>query len=92
MMRRVNHQLRKNRRILFELRQLGRTKINKIELVALGFSFDYFTNQWKQGSIPVSVCYDTGLVQVSEHTYQILSADQNELHQVSNHWIIQRTG
>ncbi len=43
LMRNINYQLRKNHRILTDCNIDGKTKILKSKLLALGFSFEYFT-------------------------------------------------
>lgn len=93
MMRRVNNHLRKNRRILLELSEKGMRKVSRLELLALGFSFEYCTKaDWPTDGSPVSYCYDAGLVQESEHQYKILTSQHIGTGNVRKSWIIQRTG
>jgi hypothetical protein len=44
LMRRVNHALRKNRRILIEFQSLNKTRVPQQELLAAGFDFNYCTS------------------------------------------------
>ncbi len=59
--RKINNLLRKNRRILAELNPAGKAKIQRAELIAKGFNFNYFTNVYKtkQGKL-YYFCYDQG--------------------------------
>lgn len=44
LMRRINHALRKNRRILIEFQSLNKKKVPLQELLAAGFDFSYCTS------------------------------------------------
>ncbi len=46
-MRRVNRNLRKNRRILKELNPSGKAKVKRKELDSRGFDYKHFTNVYK---------------------------------------------
>jgi predicted nucleic acid-binding Zn ribbon protein len=67
LMRSVNNQLRKNRRILIDLIPGGAdlAKFPKGKLVLLGFNFQYFTHQYttKKGGV-YHFCYEYGYLQL----------------------------
>lgn len=67
LMRSINHQLRKNYRILAELNTDGKTKVQKSKLTTLGFSFDYFTQfvVYKNGA-DYRYVYDQGYKYLDE--------------------------
>lgn len=59
----INNTLRKNRRILIELKSSGHTKVSRNLLVEKGFNFYYFTNMYQtpDGSI-YYFCYEQGFL------------------------------
>lgn len=59
--RRINQLLRKNRRILQELSQLGIVNVSAAYLHQRGFSFDYFTHELKKpAENEHRYCYEYG--------------------------------
>lgn len=66
--RRVNHILRKNRRIMAELNPDGKRTLNVLALAEEGFNFHYFTNIYrtKKGA-EYFFCYDQGYIKLDEH-------------------------
>jgi len=59
--RRVNHILRKNRRILAQFNPDGKTKTHRNRLTSAGFNFNYFTHIYKTQSGNVYYfCYEQG--------------------------------
>lgn len=64
-MRNINNILRKNRRILAKLNPSGKTKITRDKLLAQGFNFQYFTNQYKTKAGKVyHFCYEHGYLEL----------------------------
>lgn len=59
--RRVNHTLRKNRRILAELNPNGKNKVHREKLAAYGFDFNFYTSTYttKKGTT-YYFCYEHG--------------------------------
>jgi predicted nucleic acid-binding Zn ribbon protein len=74
--RRINHILRKNRRILEELNPEGKTKISKNKLVNKGFDFRYFTNIYrtKTGNT-YYFCYEQGYLPLENNFYALVRKD-----------------
>jgi predicted nucleic acid-binding Zn ribbon protein len=61
LVRRVNFALRKNRRILSELRSGRKTKVNRDQLVLKGFNFEHYTKTATVRSGEICFyCYDQG--------------------------------
>ena len=68
--RRINAQLRHNRRVLAELKPSGKTIVREETLRTKGFHFDYFTHQYttRLGRI-YHLCYDQGYLLLPEGQY-----------------------
>ena len=66
-MRNVSRQLRKNRRILKDLRNVSHMRVEKHTLLSMGFSFDYFTSLChdKEGRI-CYYCFDQGYLELED--------------------------
>jgi DNA-directed RNA polymerase subunit M/transcription elongation factor TFIIS len=62
-MRKVNHILKKNRRILEKLNNKEKPRYNKERLLTEGFNFSYFTNLYKtkEGKV-YYYCYEQGVL------------------------------
>ena len=73
----INNQLRKNRRILRELNPEGKTKVKKQKLQAKGFSFKYFTNTYKtkEGKI-YYFCYEYGYLPLDNDFILLIISDE----------------
>ncbi len=73
----INNQLRKNRRILRELNPDGKTKVKKQTLQAKGFSFKYFTNTYKtkEGKI-YYFCYEYGYLPLDNDFYLLIISEE----------------
>lgn len=72
-MRRVNNILRKNRRILVELNPEGKKKMHRDRLLAKGFDFNYFTNQYITKEKRVyHFIYDQGYVELDNDWYLLV--------------------
>ncbi|GAB4375322.1 MAG: hypothetical protein Kow0075_01630 [Salibacteraceae bacterium] len=67
LMRNINNQLRKNRRVLDKLNPGEKTKVNKAKLQAAGFDFNYFTHiyETKTGS-RYFFCYEMGYLVLND--------------------------
>lgn len=72
-MRRVNHALRKNRRILLELNPAGKAKLSRDKLLAKGFDFTCCTSTYttKEGS-QYFYCYDQGYLPIERDHYLLV--------------------
>lgn len=72
-MRRVNHILRKNRRILAKFNPNGKAKIKGSVLMEEGFNFAYFTNiyETKKGG-RYFFCYDQGYIELDDGWYALV--------------------
>ena len=70
--RNVNNALRKNRRILLEIKEGNQKEVHRDHLVRAGFDFDYHTNtrETQKGDM-FYYCYDLG--------YQLLENNQIQL-------------
>jgi predicted nucleic acid-binding Zn ribbon protein len=75
--RRINHSLRKNRRILEALNPEGKTKISKNKLVNKGFDFRYFTSIYrtKTGNT-YYFCYEQGYLPLDNDFYALVRRDE----------------
>ncbi len=72
-MRNINNILRKNRRILVSLNPKGTAKVNKVELLDLGFKFSYYTNEYKTKAGKVyKFCYEQGYLDLGKGKYAIV--------------------
>lgn len=71
--RRVNHTLRKNRRILAELNPDGKMKVHGEKLNALGFDFNFYTSTYttKKGTI-YFFCYEHGYLPLENNYYALV--------------------
>lgn len=72
-MRRINHILRKNRRILAELNPEGKKTVDGITLAEEGFNFHYFTNTYetKKGAT-YFFCYEHGYIKLENDQYMLV--------------------
>jgi len=72
-MRNINNILRKNRRILAQLNPKGKAKVHRDKLLAEGFKFSYFTNEYvtKSGNA-YRFCYDQGYLEVDNDYYALV--------------------
>ncbi len=71
--RRINHTLRKNRRILQELNPEGKTKITKRKLLDKGFDFNYFTNIYRtRTGNTYYFCYEQGYLPLEDDFYALV--------------------
>jgi len=73
--RRVNNTLRKNRRILKQCIDKNRTSVHRHKLIAVGFSFEYFTGQcqWNRKT----------LCQIYEYAYVFENDENISIYKVS---------
>lgn len=79
LVRNINNQLRKNRRILTELNPEGKTKIHKDKLLTKGFSFRYITHSYTtQKGTTYFFIYDQGYLAL-EDGYYFLVVDKRLL-------------
>ncbi len=67
LVRNINNQLRKNRRIMEELNPDGKAKVKKEQLLAKGFSFKFHTHIYttKKGTVYYFV-YDQGYLKLDD--------------------------
>jgi hypothetical protein len=68
--RRVNHILKKNRRILATLNPNGKRTLDAITLAEEGFNFHYFTNMYttQKGQV-YFFCYEQGYSKIENEQY-----------------------
>ncbi len=68
--RRINHILKKNRRILSSLNPEGKRTVDAITLAEEGFNFHYYTNTYttQKGQI-YYFCYDEGYRKIENDQY-----------------------
>ncbi|MDX9932921.1 MAG: hypothetical protein AB7V36_11575 [Bacteroidales bacterium] len=70
LVRNINNQLRKNRRILTELNPEGKTKVHKDKLLSKGFSFKYSTHSYTtQKGTTYFFIYDQGYLTLEDGFY-----------------------
>ncbi len=71
--RNINNVLRRNYRILQRLNPQGKSKVSRDDLVALGFNFRYFTNEYvtKAGKV-YRFCYNQGYLSLEENYFAIV--------------------
>ncbi len=66
--KKIDKQLRLNRRILKEYNKAGKATVRKEILIAEGFDPKYFTHYWKNNKGDVYLfCYEFGFLSVEEH-------------------------
>jgi hypothetical protein len=70
LVRNINNQLRKNRRILSELNPEGKCKVQKDQLLSKGFSFRYCTHSYTtQKGTTYYFSYDQGYLPLEDGSY-----------------------
>ena len=76
--RRVNHLLSKNRRILESLNTDGKKKVHRDQLLKAGFDFNFFTNVYttKSGDV-YHFCYEQGYLQIAEQFYLLVRREED---------------
>ena len=73
LVRNINNQLRKNRRIMAELNPEGKTKVNKEQLLSLGFNFKFSTHTYTtQKGTTYYFCYDHGYLQLDDVVFVLV--------------------
>lgn len=78
MIRHVNHKLRKNRHILFELIRANNTEISKEDLTYSGFDWQFFTEETKLNQVINRFCYDYGIeMKDQEDQIKVISKGMN---------------
>ncbi|GAB3164104.1 hypothetical protein [Telluribacter humicola] len=77
--RNINNQLRRNRRILEEICQDDKAKTTKSTLITRGFDFNFITSQrtTQKGNIYHFV-YDYGYLELENDIYLIVKDSRNE--------------
>jgi hypothetical protein len=75
--RKINHLLNKNRKILESLNTDGKKKVHRDQLVKAGFEFNYFTNTYttKAGD-EYRFCYEQGYLPISDQFYLLVKRDE----------------
>jgi hypothetical protein len=74
--KRINHTLRKNRRILEELNPDGKTTVHGTKLRENGYDFNYFTNVYKTKAGKVYYfCYEQGFLKLDNDFYTLVKRD-----------------
>lgn len=77
LMRTVNHVLRKNRRILSELRKHGESRITRDKLLAQGFNFNHFTSsKTTKAGDQFFYCYEQGYIRLKKGYYKLISKSE----------------
>lgn len=67
--KKVDHQLKLNRRLLKSYNKAGKAVVRKQELLNEGFNPKYFTNYWKNSNNEVYLfCYEFGFLAKKEHS------------------------
>ena len=73
LMKNINRQLRKNRRILKDLNPYGKAKVKKHTLLSRGFNFKYFTNVYKNKEGKVYYfCYEQGYLPIDNDFFALV--------------------
>ena len=69
----INYILRKNRRILNKLDNLGNESADRLSLLRMGFNFSYYTNIYElQNGYRYYFIYDLGYRKLNEEQYQLI--------------------
>ena len=72
-MRRINYTLRKNRRILQQLKPSGKIRIHRSILLSRGFDFNYITSQHKnKNGLVYYFCYEQGYLSLNREYYALV--------------------
>jgi hypothetical protein len=72
-MRKVNNNLRKNRRILDKFNPKGKGKVHRLALLEEGFNFHYFTNIYKTKSgKEYFFVYDQGYIKLDDDYFGLV--------------------
>jgi hypothetical protein len=65
--RKIDTQLKLNRRLLKHFNQAGKSTLRAEKLIAAGFDPTYFTHYWKNSQDKVYLfCYDVGFLKIKE--------------------------
>ncbi|UXX79478.1 hypothetical protein N7E81_19205 [Reichenbachiella carrageenanivorans] len=62
----VNRQLRKNRNILKQFCPEGKATVRRERLLDLGFSFQYFSSIYREGTVPYYFSYEYGFAPIMQ--------------------------
>lgn len=76
LMRNINHQLRKNYRLLLEFKTDDGSKINQKKLTAKGFDFDFFTGGRLTKKGYVFFVYDKGYILLKNGWLKLVQTTQ----------------
>lgn len=77
--RKVNHMLVRNRKILERLNLTGKKKVHRNQLVNEGFDFDFFTNIYKTKAGDIyHFCYEQGYLAISDQFFLLVKKDENK--------------
>jgi hypothetical protein len=76
--RKVNHLLSRNRKILESLNVDGKKKVHRDQLVREGFDFSFFTNVYttKAGD-EYRFCYEQGYLQLSDQFFLLVRKEES---------------
>ena len=78
-MRRINHILRKNRKILQKLNPSGKTKVFRKKLIDQGYNFSYHTHNYTTTkNITYYFCYDQGFFEIDKESVFLVKDSKGE--------------
>lgn len=76
--RKVNHLLSRNRKILEKLNVTGKKKVHRDQLVKEGFDFNYFTNVYKtKAGDTYHFCYEQGYLPISDQFFLLVKKEED---------------
>lgn len=75
--KKVNHILRRNRRILEELNPTGKNTVHGSRLREMGFDFNYLTNVYRTKAGKAYVfCYEQGYLKLDNDFYTLVTREK----------------
>jgi len=76
LIRKINYNLRKNRRILQKLNPKGKSKTTKSVLLGFGFNFNYYTNEYKSRAGKIyKFCYEQGYTELEDGRFVLIKRE-----------------
>ncbi len=77
--RRINHILRKNRKILHSLNPSGKSKVSRRKLIDQGYNFAYHTHYYTTSkNVVYYFCYDYGFFEMDKETMFLVKDSKGE--------------
>jgi hypothetical protein len=77
--RRTNHLLSRNRKILEKLNPEGKKKVHRDQLMKAGFDFNFYTNVYEtKAGDAYKFCYEQGYLALSDQFFLLVRRDEED--------------